>query len=231
MTDDNSDRISRDLKAFSSFILTIKQNPYASFFAVLIILLLMGSTIISYYAFVKIKNLEQIEENGHVSQEELQADLEKTVRNHDLVSEQLNNLLIETSADRAFVTRFHNSYTDVAGKHFYYFSITNEVTSPGTSRVIDDMQYQHISKINSCMKQFILGECNYFNVVDMADESKREGFEDRGIKAVANCPVYDIDKLYLQGFVGVHYVKNELPEDLDIEDIEHSALLITGILS
>lgn len=117
----------------------------------------------------------------------------------------LQRLLESSGANRAYVYRYHNGLAAINGVPFFFQTMTHEVISPGTSRV---MQFEQRipASINIAMSnQFVQNRCG---VVDHADSDRDSQnywyFQHRGARSLVRCPIF-MQNGDLFGFVGVDY--------------------------
>lgn len=131
----------------------------------------------------------------------------------------LQTLLETTKSNRAYVFRYHNGLAAINGVPFFFQSLTHEVISPGTPRVIKFEQHLPAS-INIAMNnQFMMNKCG---VVEHADDDRDSQnywfFQIRAAKSVIRCPIFMANG-DLFGFVGIDYLTDiqtgQLPDSLE----------------
>lgn len=128
------------------------------------------------------------------------------------VTARLQELLEHTSANRAYVFRYHNGLAAVSGVPFFFQTLTHEVISPGTPRV---MQYERQipAGMNMAMSnEFTQNRCGQVQKTDADPGSQNYWFyQSRGAKSLIRCPIY-MPNGDLFGYVGVDFL-NEVPRD------------------
>ena len=152
----------------------------------------------------------------------------ESYNNAKTVNTVLQNLMETTAADRAYTFQFHNGIHGVRGRNFCYYSNTHEVTAPGVSAEIRDLQNLPISILApSWMPKMQQQKSWFMRVVDEPHEQTKHILEDQGIKAIAIARVkYGMDII---GFVGIDWVK-VAPVDPDLPQLEEAASLIQSLL-
>jgi hypothetical protein len=125
----------------------------------------------------------------------------------------LQSLLDNTKSNRAYIFRYHNGLASVHGVPFFFHTVTHEVISPGTTRV---MQFeQHIpASINIAMNnQFMQNKCAIVrNADDDKDSQNYWYYQIRAAKSLIRCPIF-MNNGDLFGFVGIDYL-NDTPSEL-----------------
>jgi len=126
------------------------------------------------------------------------------------INTRLQELLEGTSANRAYVFRYHNGLAAVNGVQFFFQTLTHEVISPGTPRV---MQYERQipAGMNMAMSaEFLQNRCGQVQKTDGDTNSQNYWFyQSRGAKSLIRCPIY-MPNGDLFGFVGIDFL-NEVP--------------------
>ncbi len=117
----------------------------------------------------------------------------------------LTNLLEGTSSNRAYVFRYHNGLAAVSGVPFFFQTLTHEVISPGTSRV---MQFEQRipASINMAMSnKFMQNMCSVVeHAGDDRDSQNYWYFQVRNAQSLVRCPIF-MQNGDLFGFVGIDY--------------------------
>jgi hypothetical protein len=126
----------------------------------------------------------------------------------------LQNIMESTKANRAYVFRFHNGLARVSDIPFFFQSLTHEVISPGTARV---MQFeQHIpTSINMTVNDSLVkNQCAIIkNADDDKDSTKYWYFQIRAAKDLIRCPIFMANG-DLFGIVGLDYLGGATYEHL-----------------
>lgn len=121
----------------------------------------------------------------------------------------LQTLLETTKSNRAYVFRYHNGLAAVSGVPFFFQSLTHEVISPGTSRVMKFEQHLP-SSINIAMNnQFMMNRCaSVQNADDDKDSQNYWFYQIRAAKSLIRCPIF-MPNGDAFGFVGIDYLADQ----------------------
>lgn len=145
----------------------------------------------------------------------------------------LQTILEATKANRAYIFRFHNGLAAVNSVPFFFQSITHEVISPGTTRV---MQFeQHIpTGINMAVNDdFIKNQCATIkNADDDKDSTKYWYYQIRSAKNLIRCPIY-MNNGDLFGVVGLDYLGGITTDQFKEYEIKlkNTAIILSAIFS
>lgn len=124
------------------------------------------------------------------------------------INNALHTLLDQTHSNRAYISRYHNGLAAVNGVPFFFQTLTHEVITPGTPRV---MQFeQHVpASINIAMNnQFMQNRCAIVVNSDSDRDSQNYWYyQIRNAKHLIRCPIYMANG-DLFGFIGIDYVSN-----------------------
>ncbi len=151
-----------------------------------------------------------------------------------LIDLQLENLLIETKANRTSFFEYHNGGYGVTGRSFQKMSVMNEKVDPNTVPLMGS--YQNLPRriypilIDELSQS---GEC-YFNDIACLKEKDIVSYHwwsARNVKAVYIKAVIDNIKDIILGFITVEYVYNTCEETEKTElQISKASQRIGGLL-
>lgn len=139
------------------------------------------------------------------NQNSFSADLKTSVKADDEINDSLQKVLKKTGAMRAYMFRYHDGIGSVSGIQFFFESDTEEVISPGTTRLMQYDQNVPASVDWLMNSDFIHDKCAAIpNTI--ADPTSQSYFymQSRSAEAVIRCPVFD-DEGNLFGFVGLDF--------------------------
>ena len=149
--------------------------------------------------------------------------IEATFRKDGQINKVLEELLIATGANRAYLFQLHNGRRSVGGTDFLYISATHEIVTPGIAQESLKIQnspasivyYQNIALLN---------DGYYCLPTDRVEgPALKELLENRAVKSLCIKGVFKDDTLV--GFIGVDYVISDMPKDKLVKD----ELKITGL--
>ena len=159
--------------------------------------------------------------------------LRVSARRDQEINTALHTLLEATSANRAYVFRYHNGLAAVNGVPFFFHTVTNEVISPGTPRVIQ-FERNIPSGINMAMNsQFMQNRCAVITDADADRESQNYWYyQSRGARSMIRCPIF-MQNGDLFGFVGVDYSSNHPSGDVSavVLRVTDTSTAIAGIFA
>lgn len=189
-----------------SFLNYLRFTPVTLLFLHLLWLIIAsGALSVSYIVAFHFTSLINIYREAHNIQnfnENLKVSAEKDIE----INAALQNVLDSTKANRAYVFRFHNGLASVNGVPFFFQSLTHEVISPGTTRV---MQFeQHIpTSINMAINSnLIQNQCAIIkNADDDKDSTKYWYYQIRSAKDLIRCPIFMANG-DLFGIVGLDFI-------------------------
>lgn len=166
------------------------------------ILCIMSITYIITFQFTPVMELWQRSR----SMEHFRTELTTSLAVDAQINDQLQTVMRQTHADRAYVFRYHNGVPSVNGIPFIFHTNTHEVIRPGVTRVISLMQ-RIPSSINVHMNQeFAKSGCITITDVDQDTTSHDYWyFQSRGVKHMIRCAIYTSQN-DLVGFVGLDYL-------------------------
>lgn len=131
--------------------------------------------------------------------------LKTSVENDNSIYRNLNRLLTDSNGMRAYVYRYHNGLAAISGVPFFFQTMTHEVISPGTSRIMSFEQRIPASIHMAINNQFVNDKCAIIKNTDKDKENQDYYFwMSRNAKHLIRCPIY-MSNGDLFGFVGVDY--------------------------
>ena len=131
--------------------------------------------------------------------------LKTSVENDNSIYRNLNRLLTDGNGMRAYVYRYHNGLAAISGVPFFFQTMTHEVISPGTSRIMNFEQRIPASIHMAINNQFVNDKCAVIKNADQDKENQDYYFwMSRNAKHLIRCPIY-MTNGDLFGFVGVDY--------------------------
>jgi hypothetical protein len=165
-------------------------------------------------------SLIRIYDEAH-SIQSFSANLKTSVETDNEIKMALDKLNKQTGGIRAYVYRYHNGLAAISGVPFFFQTMTHEVISPGTSRL---MQYEQRIPVGISMNinhAFVENHCAVIPHAD-ADPQHQDYyfFQSRGSRSLIRCPIY-MSNGDLFGFIGVDFAN-------DIKDIKDVTKLIEG---
>lgn len=200
-------------------------------------LVLIGIIVLSFfYVYTRISKISEYVDTVQTTPENLQEGLVTSVQQSQKIDLELTRVVSGEDAGGGVFAKFHDSKTDLQGKHDFYYSGVNEVLSPE-----NDFSYlpSMVSVPITRMGQFILPmlekECQvvYTNQIENNDWLRRKFIEEK-ISILIACPVYDLTGRYLLGFVELVYEDGrEAPRDIGHtqSDLYTVAQRISNIIS
>lgn len=128
----------------------------------------------------------------------------------------LQSLLSSTKSNRAYVFRYHNGLAAVNSVPFFFQTMTHEVISPGTPRVIRFEQRVPASMNLAVSNRFVQNRCATIEHADDDRDSQNYWyFQIRGARALVRCPIF-MENGDLFGFIGIDYT-DETESDVSLE--------------
>jgi hypothetical protein len=165
------------------------------------LLMILSSSYIITFHFVPVMELfKKSHSLSHFS-----AELNVSINMDQQVNQTLQTLLTQAQAHRVYLFRYHNGIPSVNNVPFIFHTMTHELISPGTSRVIVFSQRLPTGILGASNTQMINRRCVVLNNLDQSTESINAWhYNMRGAVAVARCPYFS-DRGDLLGFVGVDF--------------------------
>jgi hypothetical protein len=159
-------------------------------------------------------------------------DMKSLIQLDKSINEILYHMMNNVGSDRAALARFHNTISDVQGRHFVYESRSNEVVQPGVSMVAQLRQNLLVSMINIWAQSFIKNECVYMTDIAQTDLFY-EFYRQIGNKSDIKCPVYNTSNA-LVGWISAEFTTRSVSmKDMKIKEllVRDAASKIGAILS
>lgn len=173
------------------------------------LLMILSSSYIITFHFVPVLELfKKSHSLTHFSSE-----LATSINMDQQVNSVLQSVLTQTQASRAYMFRFHNGIPSVNNVPFIFHTMTHELISPGTPRVIVFSQRLPTGILGMANTDMINRRCVILKDLDQITDSMNAWhFNMRGAVAVVRCPYFS-SRGDLLGFVGVDF-KETPSEDL-----------------
>ena len=162
----------------------------------------LSSSYIVAFHFTSLVNIYQEAHNVR----NFSANLQVSSRKDGEISTILSSLLESTGSNRAYVFRYHNGLAAVNGVPFFFQTMTHEVISPGTPRVMQFEQRIPASMNMAVNNKFSQNMCA---IVEHADDDRDSQnywyFQSRGARSLIRCPIF-MPNGDLFGFVGIDFI-------------------------
>jgi len=139
------------------------------------------------------------------------------IQNDILINNALNELMIDTKADRAYIFRFHNGITYYTGTHKARMSCDYEVVRRGISSEAQRLQNLPTALYVDWISEVISNRMIHPDVEDIQDSRARQMLIQQGIKGIAVMPYYRNGNLI--SLIGIDYV-NYSGNGIDISNIK-----------
>jgi len=139
------------------------------------------------------------------------------IQNDILINNALNELMIDTKADRAYIFRFHNGITYYTGTHKARMSCDYEVVRRGISSEAQRLQNLPTALYVDWISEVISNRMIHPDVEDIQDSRARQMLIQQGIKGIAVMPYYRNGNLI--SLIGIDYV-NYSGKGIDISNIK-----------
>lgn len=192
------------IRLFLTYLRTV--HPLKMVLHLLVVFCLLSMLSFSYilaFHFEPVFELWQRSRSMNTFAKELQVSVAVDTQ----VNQSLNQLLSSTSANRAYVFRFHNGIPSPNSVPFIFHTNTHEVIKPGTNRVINYGQRLPSSLISGMSSEFLKRKCvSYFNINQRTDSNLYWFYESRAAVHMTRCAIFSKTGDLL-GFVGVDYTE------------------------
>lgn len=179
------------------------------------------------------KLLSEIAEGAKKSDEHTKEEEEDNRRVNNFIESQLNTLLVEEKANRAYVFLYHNGGKDMTGRGFQKMSVTNEVVDTNTVSIMNSYQNVPRSLFPTLFKTLVSQDVYYvIDVKEIREEDPMtyQMFTTRGVKTALIHAMKRTDGLVV-GFVAMEYTVNACKDAVKAEkSLEKIALKINGAL-
>lgn len=140
-----------------------------------------------------------------------EVDMKSLVQLDKSINDVLKMTMTQVTADRVSLSRFHDSVSDVVGRHFVFESRSNEVVEPGVALVAQIRQNMLLSMINAWAQSFIKNECVYETNIEPSDPYY-EFFRQIGTKSDIKCPVFNTQNVMV-GYIDIEFTTRNLSLD------------------
>ena len=171
--------------------------------------------------------------NAQKPDEHTKEEEEDNRRVNNFIESQLNLLIAEEKANRAYVFLYHNGGKDMTGRGFQKMSITNEVVDVNTVSIMSSYQNVPRSLFPTLFKTLVSQDVYYVvNVEDIRemDPMTYQMFTTRGVQTALIHAMKRTDGLVV-GFVAMEYAVNKCADVSKAEkNLERIALKINGAL-
>lgn len=182
----------------------------------------------SYVIAFHFTSLVTVYEEAH-SISSFSLNLKTSVENDNAIYANLNRLLGDNGGMRAYVYRYHNGLAAISGVPFFFQTMTHEVISPGTSRIMNFEQRIPTSIHMAINNQFVNDKCAVIKNADKDRENQDYYFwMSRNAKHLIRCPIY-MSNGDLFGFVGVDFATDISELDTSIKRIRDATSDIAKI--
>lgn len=183
----------------------LRTTPYSRMFLHLVwlfcILMMLSTSYIITFHFQPVMQLFRHSHSlAHFSQE-----LSVTIAVDQAVQNEIQSLLVQSNANRAYVFRYHNGIPSVNSIPFMFHTMTHEAIRAGTSRVIAFNQRLPTSIMVNMTVDFSRKRCVVLNNLDRnPDGINHWHYSMRGAVALVRCPFFS-EGGDLLGFVGIDF--------------------------
>ncbi len=160
-------------------------------------------------------------EETHTSVSDLQESFTASINENLLIERKMTRCLFAHDADSMVVLKFHNSRTDLQGKHDFFYSATNEVTADGVRSFSPEVQMVPVVRLGALITPMLENKCQAVRIEGLADNSwMKNKLSSEGIAMILSCPIYST-KGSLLGFSELIYKDGTpLPEGKGLEEIK-----------
>ncbi len=123
----------------------------------------------------------------------------------------LEELMVDTKADRAYIFRFHNGVQYYNGTHKSKMSCDYEVVRKGVNREAERLQDLPTALYSRWIRDVINHKMYVLDISSLEDLRVRHSLEEQGIKALAVAPYYRDGKVF--ALIGVDYIHKTSVEE------------------
>lgn len=169
----------------------------------LIVLLIIAGGVYFVYVYLNAK-LDLI--NKTVNPNERGIVIESNERDIK-INRVLDDLRVETNADRAKFYQFHNSQRSIGNIAFLYASVTHERVGLGVSSEIQSTQRLPSSIFSDAVSEYLKGNTRCINPSEASSSTAGELLKMQGVKVACSFAVYDTNDIV--GMVFINYVIND----------------------
>lgn len=197
------------------------------FLTVLQLFLLMFIAGMLYFSYLYLNaKIEQI--NKTVNPDERGAVIETSKRDNK-INVILDDLRVETGADRAKLFQFHNGQRNLQAIPFLYASVTHERIGQGISSEIQSLQRIPSSIFAENVKNFTENKIRCIEPEKTTSDAQRSLLERQRIKTSCSFGVYDRGDM--AGFITINYVIEKTPDQAVIDQaLRKATIRISDVL-
>lgn len=135
-------------------------------------------------------------------------DIMVSARQDHAINTRLMEILESMRANRAYVYRYHNGLAAINGVPFFFHTMTHEVISPGTPRMMQFEQRIPASINIALSNQFVRNRCGVISQTDRDPDSQNYWyFQQRGARSLVRCPIF-MENGDLFGFIGIDFIQD-----------------------
>jgi len=203
--------------AFQDLVVFMQRKWVPSIFTILLLMVLSVFGLGIYILYQNSSNIMSMLEKTHTTPESLQTNLVNSVSENMAIDRELTALILQSkNAVSAVFFKFHNSKTDLQGKHDFFYSGTNEISRTSDLSFLPTTKDVPITRLGQYMIPFLENKCQVVTIKDISTNNWLKGkLESDNISHVASCPIYDHSGRYLLGFVELIYLTPDGPVRTD----------------
>lgn len=232
----NNDTASKLVKAFKELVEFMQKKWSAAIMTVLFLIFVGATFLIMYFLYTSLQKGVHILETTHSTPESLQTGLVISVHDNLLIEKELARIIFNsTNGVAAVFFKFHNSKTDLQGKHDFFYSAMNEMSRDTRISFLPTSRDVPITRLGAYMVPLLDHKCQTVATKTMDQNVWLKSRLDMdGVIKFSACPVYDTSDKNLLGFVELIYLKPKdmvrTPEQAET-DLHNAALKISSIIS
>lgn len=198
--------------SFKELVLFMRHKWASSIFTMLMLMVVSAFTIGLYFLYSNSAEIMKMLQATHSTPESLQDGLIQSVSENILIEKELTKIMLNSKNGAAAIFfKFHDSKTDLQGKHDFYYSGMNEITKKSTVTFLPTTQNIPITGLGQYMIPFLEHKCQTVVTKDISGNNwMKSKFETEKILRLSSCPIYDLTDKYLLGFVEIVYL---VPDD------------------
>jgi hypothetical protein len=182
----------------------------------------------AYVVAFHFTSLVSVYEEAH-SIQSFSTNFKTSVENDNAIYANINRLLNENGGMRAYVYRYHNGLAAISGVPFFFQTMTHEVISPGTSRIMNFEQRIPASIHLAINNAFVNDKCTLIRDTNRDKDNQDYYFWlSRGAKHLIRCPIF-MSNGDLFGFVGVDFASDISEPDSSMKRIKDATSEISKI--
>ena len=175
-------------------------------------------------------SLVRIYEEAH-SVAHFSVNLKQSVEIDNQINTELSDAIAVSGGMRGYVYRYHNGLAAISGVPFFFQTNTNEVISPGTSRLMPFEQRIPVAIHMGINMSFIDNHCALIRNTDADKQNQNYYFwTSRAAKSLIRCPIY-MDDGDLFGFVGIDYGRDIGSDQHNIDVVRDLATRISRLFA